>query len=254
VLTINVFVSGAGEVYAQTDGIAMGLGCAPILADLSLAYLEVNNPHVFQNFYCARYLDDVLILGEKEVVEKAIDQITLLFPLSLSFSVVGVRGAYLDTAISCMESSIETGVFFKPESNAVYVPFCSAHPFHQKTSWLKGELIRYVRICSTPRQFDVARTRFILAALARGYPETLLYRTIGKIRFADRAKFQVVRGKNPEFGIGFVTPSHKFRNRLPVDPLQCVREISLPPPSVLQVVNSAQRGLLHLPPLWRRLD
>ena len=254
VLTLNVFVSGAGETWAQTDGIAMGLGCAPILADLALAYLEVGKPDIFRNLAVARYLDDMVVLGVEQDVIVAINQITSLYPLLLSWTPLQCEVSYLDTFIACKVNGLEIGVFFKPQNNAVYIPYCSEHIFSQKTSWLRGELIRYIRICSSELQFNVARTRFVLAATARGYPQKLLQRTLDMVRWADRAKFLVVRARETELRVGFRTHTHIFRSHnLPDSPGNLVVASRAPPESVDQVITRSQNMLLHRP-LLRRLD
>ena len=193
VLALNVFVAPGGKVYSQTSGIAMGLGVAPILADLALAYLEHLNSRVFRKYLVARYLDDVLIISNVDDIDKK--AVTAAYsPLSISWA---AGSSFLDLRIE-FNPGLEIGVFFKEANRAAYLPFKSNHPLPQKLSWLRGEVIRYIRICSTGENFDLAKARLILAAYARGYPVHILKRQIGSVLWSDRDFFLEIRKKEED--------------------------------------------------------
>ncbi|KAJ7254842.1 hypothetical protein C8J57DRAFT_949135, partial [Mycena rebaudengoi] len=52
----------------------------------------------------------------------------------------------------------------------LYIPWNSCHSLNSKRAWVKGELIRYVRICSRESDFAKIRTDFMVRLRARGYP------------------------------------------------------------------------------------
>ncbi len=248
VLSLNVFIAPNGSIFAQIEGIAMGLGCAPLLADITLAYIEARHKSVFEGKIVARYLDDMCVIADDL---SDLDQITSCYPLQLSWSVAASSCCFLDIRIF-LEEGIKTGVFFKPENNAIYIPFSSAHTWSQKTSWLKGELIRYIRICSEESMFDRARTRFVFAALARGYPCNLLRKMVRSIPWEDRIKFlgprKVLRSPVESISVGFKIVADGLRIiKCPASPEGLIRPIRVPPRSILNWVQTSQKPILHIP-------
>ncbi len=51
----------------------MGLNCAPILADLTMALLEFQNKQIFEGLFIVRYLGDLLILGEENAISEPVN-------------------------------------------------------------------------------------------------------------------------------------------------------------------------------------
>ncbi|EIM82606.1 uncharacterized protein STEHIDRAFT_64736 [Stereum hirsutum FP-91666 SS1] len=52
----------------------------------------------------------------------------------------------------------------------LYIPWRSCHSVESKRAWVKGELIRYVRISSREEDFLKIRGLFIKRLRMRGYP------------------------------------------------------------------------------------
>jgi len=255
VLYLNVFKSETGSIFAQKEGIAMGLGCAPILADLTLAFLENEKPENFNGAFIARYLDDMIVIGEADVIQAVVAKISGTYPLRVTFTEPACACTYLDLNLRCNPDSIDSGVFFKEENNALYIPYKSAHPLAQRISWLRGELIRYIRLCSNEHEFNIARTRFVLAALSRGYPHFLIVDNIAKVQWKDKNNFLTVRPKPNKISIAYKMPFHTWCGRkYSKDPAQLIRKVNIPPGSTEKFVNRQRKiGWLHCP-LPRRLD
>ncbi|KAJ7758961.1 hypothetical protein DFH07DRAFT_718033, partial [Mycena maculata] len=52
----------------------------------------------------------------------------------------------------------------------LYIPWRSCHSLDSKRAWVKGELIRYVRLCSSETYFLKIRTDFTQRLRDHGYP------------------------------------------------------------------------------------
>ena len=64
-----------------------------------------------------------------------------------------------------------TAVFFKPTHTCCYIPCSSNHPRSIKLGWIKGEVVRFLRICSHKVFFDIC-VAYLRGALKRlGYPK-----------------------------------------------------------------------------------
>jgi len=252
VLTLNVFTSSDGQLFAQCEGIAMGLSCAPVLADLTLAYLEVSNKQVFEELMVVRYLDDLLIIGDQNALTEAIPKVSNVYPLSVGWGTVADSAPYLDMFICCLPDKIVTGVYFKPENNAQYLPYCSGHIYAHKTSWLKGELIRYIRICSSEEQFIIARTRLVLAAFARGYSAHIIKRFLSTVKWEDRESFLRKRvDVDNSIKVCLTLPSGTVKGTdIPVG--VDTRIIRCPPPNLNKIVNGLQDRLVCFPHVRRQ--
>ena len=250
VLALNVFVSGRGGVYAQTEGIAMGLGCAPILADLTLGFIETQNRGVFSGIFVTRYLDDLLLISSAQDIGRAREEITNIYPLRLGWS--GEPSAlvtpYLDVAIhNGPGAGLECGVFFKPENNAMFLPFISGHPFSQKVSWLHGEMVRFSRLCSTEKHFVAARTRLCLAAVARGYPMKIISRYVSSVKWLTQVPTRA-KIKSGSAAVALRVPLSRHSSVWPPAPGEVVRLVRVPPQSVQSIIAGLQNPLLHLRP------
>ncbi|KAH8914389.1 hypothetical protein BT69DRAFT_1189816, partial [Atractiella rhizophila] len=52
----------------------------------------------------------------------------------------------------------------------LYLPFHSYHEHKKKTEFIKGEAIRYVRACSSIKEFDQMISLFTVYLQRRGHP------------------------------------------------------------------------------------
>ena len=75
----------------------------------------------------------------------------------------------LDIRIIRLQKLIST-VYFKPTHTCCYIPWTSNHPKSIKLGWIKGEMIRFLRICSHVQYFHICIS-YLTGALKRlGYP------------------------------------------------------------------------------------
>ncbi|KAJ7207473.1 hypothetical protein GGX14DRAFT_325954, partial [Mycena pura] len=76
-----------------------------------------------------------------------------------------------------------TDVYQKALNAYLYIPWNSCHSEDSKRAWVKGELIRYVRICSKEPDFAKIRLEFDRRLRARGYPGRWLQRVFEEIEY-----------------------------------------------------------------------
>lgn len=76
-----------------------------------------------------------------------------------------------------------TSVFQKKLNAYLYIPWNSCHSLESKRAWVKGELIRYVRICSREQDFMEICLLFFKRLRERGYPPRWLLRTFEDIEY-----------------------------------------------------------------------
>ncbi|KAJ7186465.1 hypothetical protein C8R46DRAFT_861080, partial [Mycena filopes] len=76
-----------------------------------------------------------------------------------------------------------TNVYQKALNAYLYIPWRSCHSLDSKRAWVKGELIRYVRLCSNEVDFLKIRTDFVKRLRDRGYPGKWLRSVLEEIQY-----------------------------------------------------------------------
>ena len=79
--------------------------------------------------------------------------------------------------------------FQKPLNRYLYIPYSSYHPAHAKKSFIKAELIRYVRLSSQKSDFLQIRKKFMTRLRNRGYPLWFLEPIFSSILYENRDSF-----------------------------------------------------------------
>ncbi|KNZ49139.1 reverse transcriptase, partial [Puccinia sorghi] len=204
----NNYLAFGSSVYRQVNGTAMGTACAPAFANLyAAAYesltLDKKPPSLL---YYGRYLDDILVIVKGSIANvehvKTFVNHTLQ-TMELSWTVSPTSLPFLDITLQVDEDpdslkrSIVTSVYQKPSNAYQYIPWSSYHPPKVKLAFVKGELVRYARICSTKAAFSKVSLRFYERLRARGYPPGWLRIAFRTVRYADRRHLLVDRPKRP---------------------------------------------------------
>ncbi|KAJ7742235.1 hypothetical protein B0H16DRAFT_1323444 [Mycena metata] len=76
-----------------------------------------------------------------------------------------------------------TSVYQKTLNAYLYIPWNSCHSNDSKRAWVKGELIRYVRICPKESDFAKIQTVFMVRLRERGYPGRWLQQIFEEIKY-----------------------------------------------------------------------
>jgi hypothetical protein len=68
-----------------------------------------------------------------------------------------------------------------------YLPIQSYHPVHNKSGFIKGEGIRYVRLSSHKKDFNNIIELFKLRLLKRGYTLEFINKSLRSVKWSNRA-------------------------------------------------------------------
>lgn len=208
------YLSFQGQVYKQIQGTAMGTACAPTYANLFVAALEgaslCNETHRPDwLLYYTRYIDDVLAIvkGPRANVDKLIDRLNALAPGVLVFIAEASDTAvpFLDALImlepnplSPANRTLETRVYQKPLNSYQYIPWSSYHPDSVKRSFVKGELLRYVRLSSRFRDYQEVAALLWKRLRARGYPIRWLRNAFAEVKYKASRPSALIDRIKPE--------------------------------------------------------
>jgi len=173
----------AGRFFEQITGMSMGSPCAAAAANLYL-WIKLDRPLSIPGLnppliLFRRYIDDSggIFRGSEEHYQlflTAARQLVLPYTLTEKHSTVEIE--MLDVVIYKPDANgpIQTKVYQKPGNTYQYLPYYSEHPASVKRGFIKGELIRYLRICSLPSDFNIIRSLLWERLRARGYPQEFL--------------------------------------------------------------------------------
>lgn len=155
--------------YNQRRGIAMGISCSPVLANLYMAIDEKRYHSCFDLY--ARYIDDIFCLTD-EAHDTVLVQAT---GLEINWNKSQMRLEFLDTeVIQYPDYSLHFRLWRKPLNHFQYLPWSSSHALAVKRSLVKGELTRINTNSSKQEFFDEASKDFWHHLVARGYPVRVL--------------------------------------------------------------------------------
>jgi hypothetical protein len=146
-----------------------------------------------------RFIDDIfcIIHGSLDDVEKFKLRFGALHPnMKMEWSVSRLQLPFLDVQVSLdlntgisaaiPQFRVVSSVYQKPLNAYLYIPWNSCHSLNSKRAWVKGELIRYVWICSRESDFAKIRTDFMVRLRACGYPPRWLQNVFEEIK--DKAE------------------------------------------------------------------
>lgn len=155
----NNYISFDGKVFKQIKGLAMGTPLAPPVANIFMAWLEkklfMKYPYVYPRLYL-RFLDDIFVLQISGCIPNGLllrrmgrmhPQIKLTCESSCS------EIAMLDLVIYREGACLLHRVHQKALNKYLYISPRSCHPPHVMRGFIRTELIRYARNCSTNLDF-----------------------------------------------------------------------------------------------------
>ena len=90
------------------------------------------------------------------------------------------------TMLQQYNSVISEKSVYKPTETFQYTHYSSCHPPGVKKGFIKGEAIRLLRTNSSERNFQEAMCNFKTRLEARGYPKSLIEKTLSEVSFAAR--------------------------------------------------------------------
>lgn len=160
----------------QTDGVPMGLHCAPVFANLFMAHWEQRYfdvyPRVKPVFY-RRYIDDIFALDNND------ETLSRIFVpgLDIQWTHSAHEQSFLDVRFHTHPESAKVcfAPYYKAQNHHQYLPWASAHPTSVKKGMIKGELSRVRAICYKESYFLAWKASFLMWLRARGWPNRVLH-------------------------------------------------------------------------------
>ena len=190
------FITFQDQIYQQTNGAAMGSPMIPPYANIFMYQLEKQTVHKFTNsgmlLLYKRFIDDVFILTKDSNITELQNELNNLHPsINLSWSSSAKHCNFLDIVVSIKNNKLSTSVYQKQLNTYAYLPFHSYHTTAQKRGFIKGEAIRYARICTNESDFKLMVRLFTLRLQRRGYPLSFIHKALGQVQHIDRQKYTV---------------------------------------------------------------
>ena len=149
----QTYITFAGLIFNQQQGVPMGSNSSPLLADLTLTMMEYiyMNANNIRFLTAVRYIDDILVFNDR-FFESRIKCIYGSF-LQLEKTHEGSHCEFLDLDIRIQNNTLITKVFnktdkFNFEINR-YCDISSNISQHIGLNTVYGQMVRFCRICST---------------------------------------------------------------------------------------------------------
>ena len=166
------------QFYLQKIGCAMGSQASPEICDIVMYDLENRIISTERNILkWLRYRDDILLLytGTKDELLGLVARLNKIHPFlkfTADFSYTEVT--YLDLKIFkgprfIKEHRLDTKIHTKTTETFQYLERSSAHPLATFKGFIKGEVIRYARLCNSETDFLEKRNSFTEKLLLRNY-------------------------------------------------------------------------------------
>ena len=205
------FLEFDGRFWQQIKGTAMGSNFAVVYACLFLCFLENMQETKQELQYFKRYIDDALGFwhGNRHDLTVFLDSYAqgLKEHIKITRCVSQTEVIFLDVHIFKdtdfqKTHKLSTRCHQKELNRYQYLPYCSAHPKHQKEAFVTGELKRYVARESSIKSFKRIRLLFFQRLRARGYPTRFLRFCFSKVKYSMRntlllQKTNADNNKNP---------------------------------------------------------
>ncbi|KAL5246892.1 hypothetical protein ACHWQZ_G018935 [Mnemiopsis leidyi] len=185
----NVFVFN-GQVFYQTDGVAMGNPLGPILANIFMAHLEESmifcGPNIVQPTFYRRYVDDTFCLfTTKEEAERFLVFINNLHP-NIQFEMETESDGkleFLDTVVERRPDSTShrTSTKVKQTDKGIYYHYSSFIPDSYKLNKIFTLVYRAYRIASDMSVFHVDVEKLKKRLRLNGFPTHLIDQVTSKV-------------------------------------------------------------------------
>ena len=190
---LGVFVNPGIGIYLQRVGFTMGTNAAPPWAQLVLRMFDILTP-LPNNHSLNRYIDDGPILQPPEHSPDLEQALQWIYPPDLLSGMEHVgqttKVVFLDVCFMSLKP-LTTCLHWKDTHACQYIPWDSNVPRHIRVAWVRGEFIRYIRICSHPHLYQVCCERLVSALRWLNYPREVIQSK--HIPWGERNRFRTLR-------------------------------------------------------------
>jgi hypothetical protein len=184
----------ANKTYLQLNGVATGSPVAPSVANLFMSHIENTALEKWKHklLLYKRYIDDIIIIfkgTDLEVEECKCSFNNMHQKIKLTWIVDQQSTTFLDLIIykgGRYPNKLDYKVHQKQLNNYLYLPWSSSHPANTKKGIILSETQRYVRNCSTFKEYFIVKKKFAYRLLRRGYPPAIINEMINKVKYKQR--------------------------------------------------------------------
>jgi hypothetical protein len=200
----NSYIQFEDSVYAQKTGSAMGSSSSPVLANIFMFQTErFLVQRLTDSGMCLlykRFIDDVftVIHGSEEDCFKIVEEMNNLDPgIKFTYTTSKKSVEFLDLVVhyDYSKSLFNTSVYQKKLNRYAYLPWLSYHTPAMKKGFIKGEAIRYARLSSLSKDYDVMIQLFIIRLQKRGYPLAFIRKAISQVSWLKREEYLLPKPK-----------------------------------------------------------
>ena len=189
----GVFVNPGIGIYLQRVGFTMSTNAAPPLAQLVLRMFAILTP-LPNNHFSNRYIDHGLILHPLEHSSELEQALQRIYSPDLRFGMEYLgqttKVVFLDVCFMSLKP-LTTCVHWKDTHACQYIPWDLNVPRHIRVAWVRGEFIRYIRICSHPHLYQVCCRGLVSALRWLNYPWKVIQ--CKHIPWGERNSFRTLR-------------------------------------------------------------
>ena len=173
-----------GQLYEQTDGVAMGSPLGPLLANAFMCSIEDTLEHEGKMpKYYKRFVDDTLtIMPNKASADNFLDNLNQCHS-SIKFTMETESNGmlpFLGTQLLNKHTHVETKVYVKPTNTGLLLHYKSHVDDRYKRGLLKTMLDRAFRLSSNWSYFSEECDRLKLVFSRLKYPDNLVNSTISR--------------------------------------------------------------------------
>ena len=196
----NLLMRFEDKIYKQMQGLAMGIACAPDLANLYGWYHErelIILEHPLIPFY-GRYIDDCCAIVYASTEAEALqiistvkfDGCTIEWNVSHHYQVFLDMTLYVDG-----HKELHHLPYHKARSHQERIPWISHHPLDVKRGTFIGEMSRLATLCSLYSHYIDAIKSLVALYVKRGYPQDLVNKWTSD-NFSERWKKRLTVSNN----------------------------------------------------------
>ncbi|XP_078366236.1 uncharacterized protein LOC144650432 [Oculina patagonica] len=218
IATSNQLFQFNGELYEQTDGVAMGSPLGPLLANVFMCHIEnqLEQNNMIPSFY-RRYVDDTLVKVPN--TEAAINFLQVLNGAhpSLSFTMeLEHEGSipFLGTLITRNDNTLKTEVYRKPTDTGLLLHFQSHVDNRYKKGLVNTMVDRAHRLSSTEEAFTKECNKLRTMFSKLHYPNALVDSTIRKFRQETNTEPHAATPSEPSVYISLPFKDQRSANRV----------------------------------------
>ena len=200
ILYNNIFTFDK-KYYIQINGLAMGTKCGPTFANIYVYILEKNWLRINKPIIYKRYIDDIFIITESDLISSNFKNIFNNLNLNITCN---KEVQFLDLLISddFYFDKLNFKLFLKKTKTFQYLYFTSNHPKHIFENIPKALFLRIRRICNNYMDYLFFARKLMLQLIKRGYKLENLIRMcliIGKTQREDLIPYKDKEKNNLQY-------------------------------------------------------